>query len=99
MHFIDCFSFQLVFHTVNASKSAYACFTFKPDFFISYKEEPSEKRKVLLKVKMFLITLKQYLTEQLNFLTFKYFFKTRRHHEHLQTEKAHTAWILSCQCL
>lgn len=47
--YIEALSSGLVFHTVNASKSAYACFTFKPDFFISYKEEPSEKRKVLLK--------------------------------------------------
>uniref|UniRef100_A0A2L2YG25 Cell cycle checkpoint control protein n=1 Tax=Parasteatoda tepidariorum TaxID=114398 RepID=A0A2L2YG25_PARTP len=39
----------LVFHTVNSSKSAYACFTFKTDFFISYKDDAVEKRKILLK--------------------------------------------------
>lgn len=47
--YIEALPSGLVFHTVNASKSAYARFTFKPDFFISYREDSSEKRKVLLK--------------------------------------------------
>ncbi|GIY22565.1 cell cycle checkpoint control protein RAD9A [Caerostris darwini] len=47
--YIEALPTGLVFHTVNSSKSAYACFTFKPDFFITYKEDSVEKRKVLLK--------------------------------------------------
>ncbi|XP_054710386.1 cell cycle checkpoint control protein RAD9A-like [Uloborus diversus] len=47
--YIEALPAGLVFHTVNSSKSAYACFTFKPDFFISYRDDSCEKRKVLLK--------------------------------------------------
>ncbi|XP_055936221.1 cell cycle checkpoint control protein RAD9A-like [Argiope bruennichi] len=47
--YIEALPSGLVFHTVNSSKSAYACFTFKPDFFISYRDDSAEKRKVLLK--------------------------------------------------
>ncbi|GBL75546.1 Cell cycle checkpoint control protein RAD9A [Araneus ventricosus] len=47
--YIEALPSGLVFHTVNSSKSAYACFTFKPDFFITYRDDSTEKRKVLLK--------------------------------------------------
>ncbi|GFS40912.1 cell cycle checkpoint control protein RAD9A [Trichonephila inaurata madagascariensis] len=47
--YIEALPSGLKFHTVNSSKSAYACFTFKPDFFITYKDDSVEKRKVLLK--------------------------------------------------
>ncbi|KAG8194856.1 hypothetical protein JTE90_017289 [Oedothorax gibbosus] len=47
--YIEALPTGLVFHTVNSSKSAYACFTFKPDFFMTYKHDSAEKRKVLLK--------------------------------------------------
>ncbi|XP_035227399.1 cell cycle checkpoint control protein RAD9A-like [Stegodyphus dumicola] len=47
--YIEALPSGLVFHTVNASKSAYACFTFKPEFFITYRDDLMEKRKVLIK--------------------------------------------------